>query len=273
MSRVPAGDTISIAAAGDLHCSPENRREIMAAFDSLAGEVDLLLLAGDLTTYGWPEQAAVLAEACRPLDLPIFAVLGNHDWHSGCNEQVVAEISMAGVDVLERDFRICAIRSTQVGVVGTKGFVGGFPDSELPDFGEPLLRQVYAETSAEVAALDRGLDAIADCGLRIVLLHYAPTTTTLVGEPTVIWAFLGSERLADPIRRHAPDLVLHGHAHAGTFEGSIGGVPVYNVAVPVMGQDFWVFELEGGVESPAAHPDIRVEAEPAVPPGRHVGPH
>jgi Icc-related predicted phosphoesterase len=96
-----------------------------------------------------------------------------------------------------------------------------------------------------VAALDRGLGEIEGCDLRIVLLHYAPTVTTLGGEPPGIWAFLGSDRLAAPIARHAPDLVVHGHAHAGSFEGSIAGVPVHNVAVHVTGRDFWVFELGG----------------------------
>jgi uncharacterized protein len=139
------------------------------------------------------------------------------------------------------------LNGTRVGVVGTKGFVGGFPDSALPDFGEPVLRAVYAETTAEVDALERGLAAIADCPLRIALLHYSPTTTTLEGEPMGIYAFLGSDRLAEPISEHVPDLVLHGHGHAGTFEGFIGAIPVFNVSVPVMRRDFWVFELgEGG---------------------------
>ena len=76
-------------------------------------------------------------------------------------------------------------------------------------------------------------------------MHYAPTTETLVGERETIWTFLGTDRLAPPILEHNPDMVLHGHAHAGTFEGRLGEVPVYNVSVPVMGEDFWVFELAG----------------------------
>ena len=108
---------------------------------------------------------------------------------------------------------------TQVGIVGTKGFMGGFPGSHLPDFGEPSLRAVYAESMEEAAALDEGLRAIAMCPFRIVLLHYAPTTQTLEGERREIWTFLGTDRLAPPILEHDPDMVLHGHAHAGTFEG------------------------------------------------------
>ena len=126
-----------------------------------------------------------------------------------------------------------------------EGFVGGFSGSHLPDFGEPLLREVYAETSAEVAAIDRGLRAVAHCAVRIVLLHYSPTADTLRGEPEGIFAFLGTDRMAPPISEHSPDLVLHGHAHAGQFKGLVGEVPVFNVSVPVMGRDFWIVELSG----------------------------
>jgi Icc-related predicted phosphoesterase len=253
---------IRIAAAGDIHCSEENRVAVAAAFDEAEREADLILLAGDLTTYGEPEQAAVLADICRQRSTPVVAVLGNHDWHSDRCEEITRLLEGVGVEMLHRSHTVRDIRGTRVGIVGTKGFVGGFPDSELPDFGEPILRAVYAETTAEVLALDEGLAAIAGCPLRIVLLHYAPTTTTLEGEPRVIWAFLGSSRLGVPIARYQPDLVLHGHAHAGTFEGAIGSVPVYNVAVPVLGQDFWTFELTEAA--------IHVEAEPAEP---VTGPH
>jgi uncharacterized protein len=235
---------VRIAAAGDVHCSPDRREEIEASFARIAEEADIVLLAGDLTTHGEPDEAAVLAEACRDLAIPVLVVLGNHDWHADRCDEIVAVLEEAGVTVLERAWAVQELNGTRVGVVGTKGFVGGFPDSALPDFGEPVLRQVYAETTAEVTALARGLAAIADCPLRIVLLHYSPTTTTLEGEPRGIYAFLGSDRLAEPISEHVPDLVLHGHGHAGTFEGFIGAIPVYNVSVPVMGRDFWVFELE-----------------------------
>jgi len=253
---------IRIAAAGDIHCSKENRVAVAAAMAEAERDADLILLAGDLTTSGEPEQAALLAEICAGISSPVIAVLGNHDWHADRCAEVTEVLAEAGVEVLHRGYTVQNIQGTKIGVVGTKGFIGGFPDSELPDFGEPILRQVYAYTTAEVAALDAGLAAIAECPRRIVLLHYAPTTTTLEGERPVIWAFLGSSRMAVPISRYRPDLVLHGHAHAGTFEGSIDGVPVYNVAVPVLGRDFWIFEVEGA--------DVTVEAEPAEP---VAGPH
>jgi uncharacterized protein len=233
---------IRIAAAGDIHCSPENRERVEAAFAEVAG-VDLILLAGDLTTHGEPDQGAVLADICRSVEPRVVAVLGNHDWHANRTGELVPLLEDAGVSMLDPGWTTCEIDGRSVGIAGTKGFVGGFPDSQLPDFGEPILRQVYRDTTAEVEAIETGLEAIAGCDHRIVLLHYAPTTTTLEGEPRVIWAFLGTDRLAPPIGDTRPDVVLHGHAHRGTFAGEIGDVPVYNVAVEVMGRDFFVFEL------------------------------
>jgi Icc-related predicted phosphoesterase len=237
------GRPIRVAAAGDIHASEQERMRVTAAFAGLERGTDLVLLAGDLTTYGDPAEVAVLADACRGLDVPVCAVLGNHDWHLNRAHELCAVLEDAGVQLLERRATVVDVRGLEVGVVGSKGFVGGFPDYVLPDFGEPLLRQVYAETTADVEALEHGLREIEGCDLRIVLLHYSPTSTTLEGEPRGIWPFLGSHRLAGPIADHCPDIVLHGHAHAGTFEGYVGRVPVYNVALAVTGRDFWYFDL------------------------------
>jgi Icc-related predicted phosphoesterase len=253
---VQDGRPIRVAAAGDVHASEPERDRVTAAFAGLEPGTDLVLLAGDLTTCGDPAEAAVLAEACRGLDIPVCAVLGNHDWHLNRAEELTAVLVDAGVELLERSSVRLRLRGLEVGIVGMKGFVGGFPDYVLPDFGEPLLRQVYAETTQDVHALGRELDAIEGSDLRIVLLHYSPTTTTLEGEPRGIWAFLGSDRLAGPIADHCPDLVLHGHAHAGTFEGFVGRVPVYNVALAVTGRDFWYFDL-----APSERPQVERQTE------------
>jgi Icc-related predicted phosphoesterase len=172
-------------------------------------------------------------------------VLGNHDLHCGRGDEIARLLEDAGLHMLDRSSTVFELDEGEVGVAGTKGFVGGFTGSQLPDFGEPLLRRVYAETTEEVEAIRRGLQEIAHCRIRIVLLHYAPTSDTLHGEPEGIWTYLGSDRLATPIAEYRPDVVLHGHAHAGSFEGAIGTVPVYNVAVHVTGRDFYVFDLEG----------------------------
>ena len=229
---------IRLAAAADLHCAEPLRERTVRAFNGVQAEADLILLGGDLTTHGEPEQALVLADACRNIAIPVIAVLGNHDHHADRCAEVSDVLEAAGIVVLDRSHTVVEIEGLDVGIVGCKGFVGGFPGAEITDFGERLLRRVYRETGDEVAALEQGLEAIAGCHRRIVLLHYAPISQTLVGEPEQIWAFLGSGRLAEPIGAHRPDLVLHGHAHHGAAAGAIGEVPVRNVAVHVVGADF-----------------------------------
>ena len=245
---------VRIAAAGDLHAREGMDEQLRKSFDALRGRAEVVLLAGDLTTCGDPKEARVLAEACSGLEIPAIAVLGNHDWHLDRAEEISEVLSDAGVVVLDRASTIVEAAGLRIGVAGAKGFVGGFPGSHLPDFGEPALRMVYAEATAEVKGIARGLQEISTCELRIVLLHYSPSEETLVGEPEGIWAFLGTDRMAAPIRELEPDLVLHGHAHVGSLEGSIGSVPVYNVSVPVIGKDFWIFELTGVREAaPPVH--------------------
>jgi Icc-related predicted phosphoesterase len=234
---------IKVAAAGDIHAGGPGDERLAAVFADAAREAELILLAGDLTLHGEPAEVSRLVQAMQGLEVPVLAVLGNHDWHGNRCDELVEALSEAGIHMLDKSSAVVEVGETSVGVAGTKGFVGGFPDSALPDFGEPSLRRVYAETTEEVEGLGRALDEIVSCSVRIVLLHYAPTSATLEGEPPGIWAFLGSDRLAGPIAQHRPDIVLHGHGHMGTFKGEIGDVPVYNVAQPVIGKDFEVFEL------------------------------
>lgn len=233
-----------MAATGDLHCNQAHREEIAQRLGDLRGRADLLLLAGDLTSYGEPAEAAVLAEICSHLEIPTFAVLGNHDWHADRREELVSELEAGSIQVLQGRSVTVEIAGHAIGLVGTKGFVGGFTGhSHLDDFGEPALRELYRLTTREVQALDRGLREIALCPIRVVLLHYSPTVQTLAGEPPGIWAFLGSDRLAAPIAEHEPDIVLHGHAHAGARAGEICGVPVHNVSMDSLKEAYVIFEL------------------------------
>jgi Icc-related predicted phosphoesterase len=237
------GRTIRVAAAGDIHAGTADADRVRDAFRRVADQADLILLAGDLTQHGQVDEVCSVADACRDLETPVVAVLGNHDWQSDRPEDLGRALSEAGVVVLERSHTVLPVGGVSVGVVGVKGFVGGF-GQQWANFGEPLFREAYAETTRDVEGLERGLAAIEACAVRIGLLHYSPVEATLVGEPERLWLVLGADRLAGPIRKHRPDLVVHGHAHAGSFEGDVDGVPVYNVAVHVMGREFWVFELD-----------------------------
>ena len=243
--------TIRIAAAGDIHAGASDGDRVRDAFRRVEEQADLVLLAGDLTQHGQVDEVAAVADACRGLSIPVVAVLGNHDWQSDRPGDLARALAEAGVVVLERSHTILPVGGVSVGVAGVKGFVGGF-GQQWANFGEPLFREAYAETTRDVEGLDRSLAAIEPCAVRIALLHYSPVEATLVGEPERLWLVLGAERLAGPIRAHRPDIVLHGHAHAGSFEGDVDGVPVYNVAVHVTGSEFRVFELGAGRTAPVA---------------------
>ena len=250
------GKTIRVAAAGDIHAGSTEHDRVAEAFRRVEEQADLIVLAGDLTQHGQMDEICLVADACRDLEIPVVAVLGNHDWHSDRPGDLTRALGEAGVVVLDRSHTILPVSGVTVGVAGAKGFVGGF-GNQWANFGEPLFREAYAETTRDVEGLDRGLQAIESCAVRIALLHYSPVEATLVGEPERLWLVLGAERLAGPIRQHRPDLVVHGHAHRGEFEGEIDGVPVYNVAVHVIGREFWVFELDAERREPA--PPVAVD--------------
>jgi uncharacterized protein len=234
--------TIRVAAAGDIHAAASDGDRVRRAFEHVASEADLVLLAGDLTQHGQLDEVSVVADACRAIEIPVVAVLGNHDWQSDRPDDLRRALAEAGVVVLDRSHTILPVCGVSVGIAGVKGFVGGF-GQQWANFGEPLFREAYAETTRDVDGLEQGLAAILPCAIRIALLHYSPVEATLVGEPERLWIVLGADRLAGPIKRQPPHVVVHGHAHHGSFEGEIDGVPVYNVAVHVTGRDFWTFEL------------------------------
>jgi uncharacterized protein len=245
------GRTIRVAAAGDIHAGSADGDRVREAFRRIEEQAELVLLAGDLTQHGQVDEVCTVADACRGLSVPVVAVLGNHDWQSDRPGDLARALAEAGVVVLDRSHTILPIQGVSVGIAGVKGFVGGF-GQQWANFGEPLFREAYSETTRDVDGLERSLAAIEPCAVRIALLHYAPVEATLAGEPERLWLVLGADRLAGPIRAHRPDLVLHGHAHNGSFEGDVDGVPVYNVAVHVMGREFWVFELDAERSAPAA---------------------
>ena len=242
--------TIRVAAAGDIHAGSAERDRVREAFERVGDQADLVLLAGDLTQHGQVDEVCVVADACRGLEIPVVAVLGNHDWQSDRADDLRRALAEAGVMVLDRSHTILPVGGVSVGIAGVKGFVGGF-GQQWANFGEPLFRAAYAETTHDVDGLEQSLAAIDACGIRIALLHYSPVEETLVGEPERLWLVLGAERLAGPIRRHRPDLVVHGHAHQGSLQGDIEGIPIYNVAVHVTGREFWTFELDAAARTSA----------------------
>ena len=235
---------IRVAAVGDVHVGTDSAGRLAPRLAGLADHADVFLLAGDLTHRGRPEEAKVLAEELRGVGVPTIAVLGNHDYHSDEQDGVTEVLEQAGIRVLEGDAVVLEIGGRRVGIAGSKGFGGGFAGASVSDFGEPEMKAFVGHTKALAGRLERALGGL-HVDRRIVLLHYSPVAETLAGEPREIHAFLGSYLLAEAVDRVGADLVLHGHAHRGSRDGTTpGGVPVRNVAAPVIGRAYEVFRFD-----------------------------
>jgi Icc-related predicted phosphoesterase len=236
--------SIRVAAVGDLHATSQStgtfHRELLGA----AADADVVLVAGDVTHNGRPEEARCVADQLRDLGAPVVATLGNHDHHSGHPEEVAAILAAAGVRVLEGTGVVLTIRGVRLGIGGVKGFGGGFPVSGvLHEFGEPQMKGFVAHARESAEALAAALAGLA-ADVRVALSHYAPVPDTLAGEPLGLWPALGSHLLGQAIDRSGVALAVHGHAHHGTGHGRTpGGVPVRNVARQVLQGPYGLYRL------------------------------
>jgi Icc-related predicted phosphoesterase len=221
---------LRVAAIADVHCTRKARGEYQPLFAHAAAHADVLLLCGDLTDYGLPEEAQVLAGELGAVSIPVLAVLGNHDHESGRAEEVRSIVAEAGVQVLDGD----SVEVEGVGFAGCKGFCGGFGQRVLEPWGEMATKRFVREAVDEALKLDRALQRLTT-PQRVAVLHYSPVAGTVQGEPPEIYPFLGSSRLEEPLNRYRVAAVFHGHAHRGSAEArTSGGIPVYNVALPVL---------------------------------------
>lgn len=236
---------VRVAAVGDLHCTKSMEGTLRPLFTEADRSTDILLLCGDLTDYGTPDEAHVLAGELSVVKIPIVAVLGNHDYETDQAEDVKQILREAGVQVLDGD--ACEING--VGIAGAKGFAGGYGRGALGPWGEPAIKQFVNEALQEALKLEAALSRLRT-PQKIALLHYSPIKATVEGEPPEIFAFLGTSRLEDPLVHYPVDVVFHGHAHRGSPEGkTVNNIPVYNVAKPLLQRTwpdkpaFRIFEL------------------------------
>ena len=234
---------IRVAAVGDLHFGEDSQGRLRPHLDAASGDLDVLLLAGDLTYRGLPEEAEVLARELEGLPFPVVAVLGNHDYHHDREIEIVGSLASREVQVLEGTAVELEVRGERLLVAGVKGFGGGFAGACATEFGEPQVRAFAAEARRSAESLQTAL-ASKDGSCRVALLHYAPVEGTLIGEHPGLWAFLGSYLLAEAADGGGAALVVHGHAHGGSPEAATpGGTPVVNVAQSVIGRPFAFFEV------------------------------
>jgi Icc-related predicted phosphoesterase len=222
---------LRIAAVGDLHVSKSSQGAFQPLFSQITEAADVLLLCGDFTDYGLPDEARVLVrELTAAMKIPVIAVLGNHDYEGGKADEIRQILVDGGVTVLDGE----AAEVHGVGFAGVKGFAGGFGRGALGPWGEQAIKAFVQEAVDEALKLESALARLRT-QKRIALLHYSPIRGTVEGEPPEIFAYLGSSRLEEPINRYRVSAVFHGHAHRGTLEGRTStGVPVHNVAMPLL---------------------------------------
>ena len=224
------GRTVRIAAVGDLHFDGNNRGAVRELFTDVNASADVLALVGDLTTHGKPEQMRGFVEELAGIDIPIVTVLGNHDHEADCDQELTEILKKAGVHVLDGGTG----ELEGIGFAGTKGFAGGFGRGALAPFGEGPIKEFVRIAVDEALKLENALRELRT-EIKVALLHYAPIEDTVKGEPEVIWPFLGSSRLLQPIDTMGCTVVFHGHAHHGSHEAiTPAGIPVYNVALPIL---------------------------------------
>ena len=278
-----AGHVVRVAAIADLHCTRNSHGAFQPIFSRIVDAADIVIIAGDLTDYGLPEEARVLAKELAALRIPKAAVLGNHDLESGKADEVTSILTDAGLRILDGD----SCEMMGVGVAGVKGFGGGFGKHALGPWGETIIKQFVREAVDEALKLEAAL-ARLKTGQSIALLHYSPVQATVDGEPLEILPFLGSSRLEEPIGRYPVSMVVHGHAHRGQLQGATkSGVPVYNVSMPLLTRTFAdrppfrIFEIPladrivGDTPSERSRPGARPDTPPAIaaalPRGRRAG--
>ncbi len=219
-----------VAATADLHFNPPVWEHMRAQIERVRDEADVLILAGDLTNYGKTSEMEPLLNLLVRLRIPIVAVLGNHDYESGQEHELMKMMAAEGIKILDGT----GYERDGVGFAGTKGFIGGFGRGVLTAFGEREIKSIVQSAIDESLKLERALSQLRT-PKRVVVLHYAPIAATVVGEAPEISPYLGTSRLGEVVDRHGADLVVHGHAHHGASEGkTTAGVPVYNVALGLL---------------------------------------
>jgi Icc-related predicted phosphoesterase len=219
-----------IAATADLHYAAQRSTTLKEQLAPVRDEADVLVVAGDLTNFGQPAEMEPLVNVLVRLRIPIVAVLGNHDYESGREAELMQMMSSEGIKVLDGT----GYERDGVGFAGTKGFVGGYGRGVLTAFGEPEIKAFVKASIDEALKLERAMSQLRT-PKRVVVLHYAPVVSTVQGEAPEIFPYMGTSRLAEVVDRHGADLVVHGHAHHGALNGkTTGGIPVHNVAITLL---------------------------------------
>jgi uncharacterized protein len=191
---------MNLLCLSDLHGSAAMLRRIFAAVKT----ADMILLGGDLTDFGSPENAERIVQQAQSLGAPVLAVAGNCD--SADIDQRLLEL---GVSLHGRGI-VCS----GVGVHGV---------SAIP----PWRGGMYQFTEAELAAaLRAGYADVAGAKHHVVLAHAPPHGSKR--DRTMLFQHVGSVALQNFIEETQPELVVCGHVHEARGSETIGRTLVVN---------------------------------------------
>lgn len=211
-----------IAATADVH-APQYYEDFIRALDRVNVRPDLFLLAGDMINRGdLNEYDKIYNALFGKFSCPIVSCFGNNEF-----QELRDKIRQKYTDIkfLDDDSLIMKIGAASVGIVGTTGGL----DTPTPwqKNNVPNIEKIYQE---RVSFVDRHLLRLA-VDLKIVLMHYAPTYKTMVGENPRFFTSMGSKMYEPVFLERKPNLVIHGHMHRGTKQAWLDTIPIFNVAI------------------------------------------
>lgn len=208
-----------IAYVVDVH----DRFEAVERALARIGPVDVLLVGGDITTGGSPDDAEHAIERWRRLAPTLLAVAGNMDSPAIDARLVELGVSMDGRGV----------------VLGDVGFAGASASPPTP------LHTPHEVPDDDFARkLAAGLAELAGCRARILCPHAPPYGTAC--DLLRSGAHVGSPGVRELVERERPDLVLCGHIHEARGRDAIGATAVVNPG-PALAGHYALVEVGDGI--------------------------
>jgi Icc-related predicted phosphoesterase len=220
-------DEVTVGAIADIH-SPKYLEDFKRVLNN-SPDVDLMLLAGDMIYKGRVEEYENVLNAIRSRydGCRMVACFGNEEYDNRI-EQITK--SYNDVTWLIDECVTINVKGLELNIFGTKGCLDRPTAWQRKNI--PNIAQIY---ELRLKKIDEALASLVlkKAGYVIMLSHYSTTFKTLTGEPRWAWPELGSSRLEEVVKRHGPQLVIHGHAHNGKVHMvTIDRTQVYNVSFP-----------------------------------------
>lgn len=226
---VPAEKTVRIALLSDTHTSLATTGEeaqYKARFDRVIAEVNkanvvLVLIAGDLTQSGKPDQIAAFAVQVKGLNAPVKMVFGNHD--VGAKKGITGAKPGDGVT----SERVTWLESA----LGPSFFAETIAGVRVVGINGSLLGSGFGEETRQWSLLERELVPSSSPSAPVLILSHYPLYLTSPEEPGgPYWNIEPAPRarLLSLIERSGKvRAMLSGHLHRSLSGRTPSGVFLY----------------------------------------------